>query len=57
MSREVEVRRGRSRSIRRPVGFRSMRSRSLYMKYGCAVASPNEAIRSGRVSVSAFATL
>jgi hypothetical protein len=46
MSREVEVSRGRSRRIRRPVAFMSIRSRSLYMKYGCAVASPKVAIRS-----------
>jgi hypothetical protein len=38
--------RGRSRRMRRPVGFESMASRSRYMKYGVAVASPRAAMRS-----------
>lgn len=43
----LEVKRGRSRSIRRPVGDRSMASRSRVMKNGWAVVSPNKAIKSG----------
>jgi len=47
MSRDVEVRRGRSRRMRRPVGERSMRLRREVIKWGWAVASPKAAMRSG----------
>lgn len=54
--REVEVRRGRSRRMRRPVGERSIASRRRGMKYGVEVASANAAMRSekrgGRCVVS-----
>ena len=42
----VELILGRSLRILRPVGDDSIASRSLYMKYGVAVASPRAAIKS-----------
>src|SRR5258708_3281277 len=52
--RVLEVMRGRSRRILRPVGLDSIASRSRYMKYGVAVASPRAAIRSGGSDQLAF---
>jgi hypothetical protein len=46
MERVSDVRRGRSRRMRRPVGERSMAERRRLMKNGWAVVSPKVAMRS-----------
>jgi hypothetical protein len=46
MERVLELKRGRSRRIRRPVEERSMALRRRFMKNGWAVVSPTRAMRS-----------